>query len=190
MRRDRLSVLRLCTVLALGAVAAGGLAPARAQQSASWEISDRVINLGGRPQGGTTSGSASFSLTLESLGEPVVGAGLSSASYLLDASFAGTYPAPGEVRGVRFSDATTLGWDAERSAGTYNVYRDALSALTGGSYGTCWQQDIPSPSATDPDPVPAGTGRFYLVTAENRLAEEGTRGRDSAGASRTGTACP
>jgi hypothetical protein len=33
-------------------------------------------------------------------------------------------------------------------------------------------------------------GFFYLVTVENRLSEEGTKGFDSGGGERTGSACP
>ena len=40
-------------------------------------------------------------------------------------------------------------------------------------------------------PVPAGNGYFYLVTARNRLWEEGTKGSSSAGAQRANPApCP
>jgi hypothetical protein len=108
----------------------------------------------------------------------------------MEASFGNAYPPPGEVTGLQFTDATTLAWSPEHSAGSYNVYRDALTALTGGGYGTCWEQETPAATVTDADPVPAGNGFFYLVTAENRLGEEGTKGRDSDDALRGGDACP
>jgi len=43
---------------------------------------------------------------------------------------------------------------------------------------------------TDSDPLPVSGGFFYLVTAENRLAEEGTKGFTAEGAERLGTVCP
>lgn len=172
--------------LLLGAAAR----PALAQQSASFHISDHTLNAGGRPEGGVTASSASYRISLESVGDGPVRSGLGSASYHMDVSFASCYPPPGEVTGLKFTDRTSLAWDPERSVGAYNLYRDSLTALSGGGYGVCFQPDLPDPAATDTDPVSVGSGFFYLVTAENRLAEEGTKGADSAGAERGGNACP
>ncbi len=77
---------------------------------------------------------------------------------------------------MAFTDAQTLVWNPERSVGTYNLYRDLLSGLAGLGYGGCEQQELTGETATDSDAVPAGDGFFYLVTAENLLAEEGTKG--------------
>ncbi|RMG43381.1 MAG: hypothetical protein D6718_12385, partial [Acidobacteria bacterium] len=139
---------------------------------------------------GVTASSASYRITLESVGEGLVGTGLSSASYRMDGSFAGAYPPPGEVRGLRFASRTELRWDPERSVGTYDVYRDAVSSLPGGQYGVCWQSGLADEKATDVEAPPPGTGRFYLVTARNRLQEEGPKGDRSDGSERGGSACP
>lgn len=178
----------LIVVTALGLVGAG--TSALAQQSASYRMDEHVLNQGGRPAGGVTASSASYRVSLDSLGEALVRAGLSSASYRMDGSFGSAYPPPGEVVGVRFADSETLTWDPEPSVGVYEVYRDGLAAIAGGGYGTCWQQDVAGESVTDSDPIAPGEGFFYLVTARNRLDEEGTKGRDSAGSERAGSACP
>jgi hypothetical protein len=53
-----------------------------------------------------------------------------------------------------------------------------ISAL---AYGQCEQQDLTDATATDTDtPSAPREGFFYLVTANNRLGEEGTKGWDSA----------
>ena len=157
-------------------VALLAMLPVAAQQSASYKLSDSVLNAGGHPSGGTVMTSA--------------GAGLGSASFSADAGFGVCYPPPGEVGGLGFDDAVTLVWNPEKSVGGYNLYRDTLAGLSGSSYGNCLQRDLANETATDADPVPAGDGFFYLVTAENRLGEEGTWGADSAGAPRTGGVCP
>ena len=68
--------------------------------------------------------------------------------------------------------------------GHYNLYRDLVSNLSGLDYGECDQYELPDESATDTDPVSVGDGFFYLVTVENRLGEEGTKGRHSDGSER------
>lgn len=178
------------TVIVCLALATAVTGLAVAQQSASYHMDEHVLNQGGRPADGVTASSASFHLSLDSLGEAVVRAGLSSASYRMDGSFASAYPPPGEVLGVRFADKQTLTWSPEKSVGAYQVYRDGLAALSGGGYGICWQQDLPDEQATDTDPIAPGSGFFYLVTAGNRLDEEGTKGQDSSAAERQGNACP
>jgi hypothetical protein len=116
-----------------------------------------------------------------------------------------SYPLPGEVAAacgeasgpcVLVSHAggspgtTTLSWPPEPMALTYNVYRDALSSVGSGGFGNCLQQGIAATSVADSDPLPAGGGFFYLVTAESGLAEEGIKGLLSSGAARRGTVCP
>jgi hypothetical protein len=103
----------------------------------------------------------------------------------------GQFPSPGEVVGLELLDEVSLAWDPERSAGTYNVYRDDLGALPGGGYGTCWQAGLVAPAATDPQAPASGQGAFYLVTVENRLGEESTKGWASDGTERSNAApCP
>jgi hypothetical protein len=109
----------------------------------------------------------------------------------MDLGLVGVHRPPGEVQGLRFDDKWTLRWDAERSAGIYNLYRASLGTLSPGlSYGGCQQQNIALTTTTDSDPVPLSDGFFYLITVENRLTEEGTRGHDSDGLERTGSVCP
>ncbi len=170
---------RQIPALALGlgvvvAVAAGG--PARAQESASYRQTERVLNSGGTPAQGVEVASAGYRVTLSSLGGglyPGVGAG------------AGADLPPGEVAGLLFTAPQTLVWDPEPSAGTYNVYRAAIATLDSGAFGDCLAPGGALPSATDPAEPAAGAGFFYLVTVENRLREEGTKG-----AGRGGTFCP
>ncbi len=157
--------------------------PLAAQQSANYKLSDHTFNAGGHPEGGTVLTSASYTVSLDSVGDGVVGPGLGSLSYYMDGSFGACYPPPGEVRGLNFTDGQTMAWDPEKSVGVYNLYRDTLSNVIGG--GTCLQQNISDETATDSDPVPVDDGFFYLVTAKNRLGEEGTKG-----VGRSGGVCP
>jgi hypothetical protein len=165
--------------------------PAMAQSSASYEISDSAFNAGGHPDDGTVMTSASYQVSLDAIGDAVLGSGMSSASYGMSAGMVGTYPPPGEVPGLWFTDAVTLAWSPEPSVGVYNLYRDLVSALSGLGYGSCEQQDIAGATTTDSSTPPVGDGYFYLVTAENMLGEEGTKGQDSAAGERGNTTpCP
>lgn len=177
-------------VFSLIALACTQVTLSRAQESASFRLNEHVLNLGGHPDRSGTAGSASYRVSLDSLGETLVRTGLSSTSFRMDAAFGSAYPPPGEVDALGFLDASTLVWSAERSVGSYNVYRGALTAVAAQGYGDCWQQGLVGQTATDTDPVPAGGGFFYLVTASNRLREEGGKGRDSDDAGRRGNTCP
>lgn len=161
-----------------------------AQQSANHKLSDHVFNAGGHPAAGAVIASTNHRVTLDSIGESVMLPGLGSSSFVMDGGFAQCFPPPGEVPGLRFTDAVTLAWRPERSVGDYSLYRGLLSTLPGLGYGACAQQDLAGETATDTDPVPVGDGFFYLVTASNRLGEEGTKGTDGNDATRGGTACP
>jgi hypothetical protein len=179
--------MRLVVAVLAGVLAAG---LASAQTSASYRLEEHVFNAGGHPEAGTILTSAGYRLTLDALGESLVGIGLGSGSYHMDGSFGAGYPPPDEVTGLRFTDTTTLVWDPEKSVGTYMLYRDWVSALSGMGYGQCQQQDLTDEIATDSDtPTPPGGGYFYLVTVENRLSEEGTKGWHD-GVEREGNACP
>jgi hypothetical protein len=150
-----------------------------AQTSASYQLTESVFNAGGSPAPVLTS--TSYQVTLDSVGDSVSGGTLSSASYNSSPGFPAAYPPPGEVATVRFTDPTTLTWTPEGSTGTYNLYRGLLTDLPG-SYGACkLPANIPGETATDVDVPPSGQCYFYLVTAKNRLAEEGTMGTDSVG---------
>jgi hypothetical protein len=167
-----------CAVAALVGLMAVGLAAA--QTSTNYKLEEHTFNAGGHPESGTVLTSAGYRMTMDALGESIVGRDLSSASYSMDGSFGAGYPPPGEALNLRFTNATTLVWDPEESVGVYNLYRDWLSTLSGLAYGNCEQQALSDETATDSDtPTPVGRGFFYLVTAENRLNEEGTKGQDS-----------
>lgn len=163
--------------------------PALAQSSASYELSEHTFNAGGNPAGGEILTSTSFRVTLDSIAEGAGGLALGSASYVMDGSFANCFPPPGEVWGLRFTDQQTLVWDPEKSVGSYSLYRGLLGSLAG--YGECEQQDLESETTEDSSSPPTGAGYFYLITASNRLDDEGPLGWDSAGAERANSVpCP
>ena len=165
--------------------------PAIAQQSTSYKLTEHTFNAGGNPSNGIVLVSTSYKITLDAIGDGIVQAGLSGSSYGMDGGFGSAYPPPGEVRGFAFTTPQTLVWDPERSVGVYNLYRGTVNTLDGTVYGSCDEPDIAVNTTTDADPVPDGDGYYYLVTAENRLGEEGTKGTDSAGATRPNPSpCP
>lgn len=162
-----------------------------AQQSASFQLSEHTLNAGGHPSADQVMASASFRLTYDAVGAPAVGWGMSAPSFRMDASFGAAYPPPGEVAGVRFVDAVTLAWAPEKSVGTYGLYRDLVSGLPGLEYGACLRGDLESAGFRDTETPASGSAFFYLVTATNRLREEGTKGHDSTGSERAnGAPCP
>ncbi len=171
-------------------VLALGWSAALAQQSASFRLAEQVLNAGGHPAGGLSPSSSSFRITLESIGGGLHDGALSSGSFVLEGGFPAPYPPPGEVQGFDLPAETSLIWNAERSAGDYNVYRGALTVLPALAYGSCYLQDVTATGATEGGVPPVGTGWFYLVTVENRLGEEGTKGFRSSGAERNGSVCP
>ncbi len=164
------------------------LNPALAQSSASYELEQSTFRNGGSTPAAAPA-SASYRLSLTAIGG-FGRRGLTSSSFRSDACFTCAYGPPGEVAFLDFSDGDTLSWTAAPAAGRYNLYRDRLSTLSSLSYGNCFQQELNGTTYVDADPVPATDGFFYLVTVENRLAEEGPKGADSVGAAREGTACP
>lgn len=161
-----------------------------AQQSTSFKLEEYVFNAGGHPEQGAVPASDRFEISLDAIGDATSGPPPSSASYLVDGGFVAVYPPPGEVVELRFDDKVMLSWHPERSVGSYQLYRDAVDTLAG-DYGSCLQSGIGSASATDFDSPLSGTAWFYLVTARNRLEEEGTKGFDSGGAERSNLVpCP
>ncbi|HET9301017.1 MAG TPA: hypothetical protein VFO11_13795 [Candidatus Polarisedimenticolaceae bacterium] len=169
----------------LAALASAGVA--MAQSSADFEIKAQAFNAGGQP---VTVGSADFQIRLGSIGDSVAGVSLGSASFGVDSGFGLSFSPPGEVTGIRFTDPVTLAWNPEKSSGAYNLYRNLLSAIAPG-FGACNQSNLPGETATDAVLPGAGTGFFYLVTAENVLAEEGTKGFQSSNVERVNAApCP
>jgi hypothetical protein len=174
-------------VLLCGLICAGA---ALAQESTGFVLRESSFNSGGHPQEGVVLASASFEISLASLGDNVVAHALSSDSFHVAGGFAGAYPPPGMVEGLRFETQGRLDWDAEKSAGTYNLYRGLQSELLGLDFGECEQQELSSPTTMDTDAVPPGDGYFYLVTVENLLDEEGSKGFQSDGTERQGATCP
>ena len=148
-----------------------------AQSSTSYQLEEYAFNAGGTPSQGQELTSASFSITLASIGDSIAATGMSSSSFQLDVGFDVAYPPPGEVLGLMLTDKETLVWDVEPSAGLYNRYRDDTSD----GYGNCEEQDIAGTMTTDSSTPSAGNTFHYLVTVENRLAEEGTKGFRSDG---------
>lgn len=158
--------------------------PAIAQESASFKLQEHVLNAGGNPDGGTVLASSSFRIRLDAIGEGMTGPGMASTSWRMDSGFVSAYPPPGEVTGVQFDPGgVTLSWDPERSVGAYELYRGVAPAFLPG-YGSCNQSGLTAETAADMYVPSAGTVLFYLVTARNRLSEEGTKGFDSSGTER------
>jgi hypothetical protein len=155
----------------------------------SFKIEQGVVNSGGNPAPVLTS--TSYKMTLDAIGDAVAGTGLSSSSYRSDCGFAPDYTPPGEVLNQGFSSKTVMTWNPEPSVGAYNLYRGLVTDFQSGSYGSCLQAGLTAPTYTDSATPGSGQCWFYLVTAENRLSEEGTSGYASNGVQRPITgACP
>ena len=159
-----------------------------AQESPSFKLKEHTFNAGGHPAGGVVLTSASFRVTLDAIGEGVTSVALSSTSFKMRGGFGLTYLPPGEATSLLLTDNDTLEWSPEQSVGVYNLYRDLISKLP--AFGICRPPELPNPTATDPDLPPLGDGFFYLVTAENPLDEEGTKGFQNDGTERLGATCP
>jgi hypothetical protein len=173
----------LALVLGLGGTAV-------AQTSTSYKLTEHTLNVGGRPEDGVVASSTSFRITLDSIGDAIIGRNLSSASFRSGGGVGQAFPPPGEVQGLRWTGPTNLEWNTEPSAGRYNVYRDPLASLPG-THGSCLTADLGGTAYTDVENPPAGGGYFYLITVENLLGEEGTRGYQTDGSPRSdATACP
>jgi hypothetical protein len=179
-------VRRLVIAMLLGAVV-----PAAAQESASFRLREQVFNAGGHPVAGQGLESPSFRVGLDSVGESAIATALASASFKMDVGFAAFYLPPREVRNLRFVDHVGMVWAPEMSVGTYNLYRGIVKQIPASGYGTCLEHDLDTTAGQDVDQPPVGVGWFYLVTASNRLEEEGTKGHGSGGSTRTNSApCP
>ena len=150
-------------------------APAAAQTSAHYRLAEASIDQGGDPGNGGRPAAPHFHLSLDAIGEDLVRAGLASASFHLDGGFVGRYPPPGEVRGLRLDASATLQWIPEPSASEYETYRGLMTTLPG-TYGACFAGGLTSVNVSDASTPPPGQGYFYLVTARNRLGEEGPKG--------------
>jgi len=162
-----------------------------AQQSASFQMQEHVFNAGGRPQGGAVAASAGFQITLDAIGDSVMPGLLAGGDYQLGGGFVTVYVPPGEVELLWFTDDETLVWTPEPSAFAYSVYRGAMLGVDDLQYGACLDSGVSGTTLTDVDPPVPAQGFFYLVTAANKIAEEGTKGYDSVAAERGNDApCP
>lgn len=168
---------------------AASLGVTHAQQSASHQIEQSALNAGGQPRGALTASSASFAITLDSLGDAISG-DEATGSVLAQGGIPAAFRPPIEVLDLEFVNEQDLQWRSDASAGTYNLYRDLIAALTALSYGSCEQQALDRPGAIDADAPATGAGFFYLATAVNRISEEGSKGNASSGAERSGSVCP
>jgi hypothetical protein len=178
-------------VAALFLVGALGSGAALAQTSASYKLTESVLNNGGDPVNGAFGASASHRIKLDAIGDGLLGVGLASASYHMDGGFVDVYAPPGEVQQQLFSNKTTLVWNPEKSIGRYCVYRDTIGVLSAGGTGTCFSPGLLTESAVDLSSPATGQGYFYLVTSRNRLGEEGTKGFRSTGTERSNPSpCP
>jgi len=178
----------------LGAGFVIGLAtflPALAQQGPTYKLTEHAFNAGGHPANGTILSSATFRVSIDAIGDSVAMKLLSGPTYRMEGSFVAAYPPPGEVFGLQFTAPDTLAWDGERSAGVYNLYRDTMSELSSLGYGECHQPGLFGRTTSETEVPPSGDGFFYLVTVENRLGEEGTKGFANGIGERANTApCP
>ena len=130
-------------------------------------------------------------MSLDAVGEAPTAPVLGSAAYSMDVGFAHSYPPPGEVQQVAvLGDKATLVWAPELSVGTYRVYSGDLDRLSI-DYGVCRTSGLTVEHVPLREVPDVGQAFFYLVTARNRLHEEGITGYDSAGALRVNPApCP
>lgn len=173
-------------LLAYSLIASIASAAHAGSRSASFNLSDAAFDGGVRP-----AASVSFKITNPALGSGLESTVFASASFHIDSGFAASYLPPAEIAGIRWSDRTTLEWNADRSIGSYALYRNRLSTLAAANGGDCLVSDLTSETSTDSELPGAGNGYFYLVTARNRLGEESTRGYGSDGGERLGgAACP
>jgi hypothetical protein len=166
--------------------------PLLAQESASFKVKEYVFNEGGNPAGGTILASASYRMTLDAIGESIVlTSTFEGLNFRQETGFVSAYPPPRETINLRFTGKSTLTWDPEISVGDYCLYRGLIADLQSFDYGTCLESDIAGRLANDPANPPSGACYFYLVTARNRIDEEGIKGYDSVSQIRPNTnPCP
>jgi hypothetical protein len=164
---------------------------ALAQTSTSYSLEENVFNAGGHPISGTVLTSSSFRLTLGAIGDGVIAADSVSSSFSMGGGFVRAYPPPGEVTNVRFLDPTTLVWDGERSVGVYNLYQGAVLVPFDPAYGGCQTPGITTEAVIVSATPQPGQALFILLTAKNRLGEEGAKGSSSEGGTRDNSnPCP
>jgi hypothetical protein len=152
-----------------------------AQSSASYKIESGVFNAGGNPS--PVLMSTNFKVTLDAIGDSVAATGMSSASYNSGAGFVPDYPPPREVQGDKFTNKTTLTWLPDPSVGSYDVYEGTVPSFTP-TFGSCLASGLTTEQCTISDVPSSGQCFYYLITAKNTLAEEGTKGYQTSGTER------
>jgi hypothetical protein len=150
-----------------------------AQESTNFKLREHSLNAGGQPHDGAVLSSTSFQITLAAVGETVAAVTISGPSFAATEGFVGSVPPPGEVTNLRFNDPSTLAWDPEGSVGDYSLYRGEVTNPYDPGFGSCLVPGITGPTASDITLPAIDTAFFYLVTARNRLGEEGTKGSTS-----------
>jgi hypothetical protein len=73
-----------------------------AQESTNFKQKEHVFNEGGNPDGGAILTSTNFKITIDAIGEGLLGTLLSSTSFKMDSGFIPPYPPPGEVLNLLF----------------------------------------------------------------------------------------
>jgi hypothetical protein len=68
---------------------------ALAQESTNFKQKEHVFNEGGNPDGGVILTSTNFKVTIDAVGEGLLGTALSSTSFKMDSGFIAPYPPPG-----------------------------------------------------------------------------------------------
>lgn len=188
-----------CRVAILAcAIVLGG--PAFSQQSASYILEEQAFNAGGnagaQAGGSTPAGvvllSSSFRITQSAIGDAVSAATMASPGFTLTGSLISANPPPGEVRNVRFGATTmTVVWDRDPSVGRYHLYQGGVTVPFDPDFGACVPPAWVTEQATITADPPLGEALFILLTAENTLDEEGTKGFRSDGVERPNAVpCP
>lgn len=160
-----------------------------AQSAGNYVQDEHIFNEGGNPLQGQVLASTNFIITLDAVGQSLGLTELSGSSFQMQAGFVPAYPPPLETLNLKFVTKTQMIWDHEKSVGTYNIYRGNGDNFA--PFGACMSKSLPSENGQDSE-IPAPNQFFYyLVTAENQIEEEGTKGYESDGTERINAApCP
>ena len=90
------------------------------------------------------------------------------------------YQSASIVTDLGATSSTSFGGSDSPYVDFYNVYRGSIPGLSATSYGSCFQQGLPSPAFSDAANPPGGQAFFYLVTGVH-AGVEGILGVDGAG---------
>lgn len=152
------------------------------QESPNYKNNEYAFNNGSNPAPEIVS--TNFKITLSSIGDGIFPPWALSSNYYISSGFTVSYPPPSEVLNLRFTSKTEMIWDPEWSVGTYNVYRGITYDLPSGDYGNCVAYNLTSTSYSDTEIPISGHCFFYIITAVNKIKEEGTMGYKSDGTKR------